>query len=91
MKLCSELWAAGVRAEFGYKANPNFKQDIIGEAQKQGIPVVVLFGEDELANGSVKVKDMAAETEQAVARADAPAAVLRMLEGRSEGLLAGCT
>ena len=36
MKLCSELWAGGVRAEFGYKPNPNFKQDIIGAAADQG-------------------------------------------------------
>ena len=87
MKLCSELWAAGIRAEFGYKPNPNFKTDIIGEAANQGIPIVVLIGEDELANGTAKVKDMTAESEEAVPRADVPAAVLKLLEGRPQGVL----
>jgi histidyl-tRNA synthetase len=87
MKLCSELWAAGVRAEFGYKPNPNFKTDIVGFAQDQGIPVVVLFGEDELAKGVVNVKDMAAEEQVTVPRAEAARAVLKLLEGRPDAVL----
>ena len=85
MKLCSELWAAGIRAEFGYKPNPNFKTDIVGAANDAGIPVVIVFGEDELAAGTVNVKDMAAETQETVPRAEAAAAVQRLLEGRPDG------
>ena len=33
---------------------------------KQGIPFMVLFGEDELAQGVVKVKDMSAKSEDVV-------------------------
>lgn len=87
MKIASELWAQGLRAEFGYKPNPNFKQDIVGFAQDQGIPVVVLFGEDELAQGTVNVKDMAAETQETVPRAAVAAAVRKLLEGRADGVL----
>ena len=81
MKLCSELWAAGIRAEFGYKANPNFKTDIIGVAQDQGIPVVLLFGDAELEAGTVNVKDIASERQETVSRAAVPAAVQKLLAG----------
>ena len=87
MKLCSELWAAGVRAEFGYKPNPNFKMDIVGAANDAGIPVVVLFGEDELAAGTVNVKDMSAETQTNVPRADVAAAVKALLADRPDGVV----
>jgi histidyl-tRNA synthetase len=72
MRLCAELWAAGINAEFGFKPNQNFKTDIIGAAKEQGIPFVVLFGDEELAKGEVKVKDMAAETQHGVARTALP-------------------
>lgn len=87
MKLCSELWAAGVRAEFGYKPNPNFKTDIIGAAQDAGIPVVVLFGEDEMANGTVNVKDMGAQEQRTVPRGEVADAVKEMLKGKPDGVL----
>lgn len=40
--------------------------DQLGYALKAGIPFMVLFGDDELARGVVKVKDMDAETEDFV-------------------------
>jgi histidyl-tRNA synthetase len=87
MAICSSLWAAGIRAEFGYKANQNFKTDIIGFAQDQGIPILVLFGEDELAQGNVNVKDMAAQSQQTVPRKDVATAVLALLADRVDSVL----
>lgn len=69
MAVCSDLWAAGINAEFGYKPDPKMG-DILGAALDQGIPFVVVFGEDELAAGTVNVKDMAAQTQDTVARAE---------------------
>jgi threonyl-tRNA synthetase len=69
MELAARLWGAGIKAEFGYKPNPKMG-DQLGYALEQGVPLMVLFGEDELARGVVKVKDMAAKTEDAVALDD---------------------
>eukprot|EP00882_Tetradesmus_deserticola_P020206 GHRQ01021783.1.p2 GENE.GHRQ01021783.1~~GHRQ01021783.1.p2 ORF type:complete len:143 (+),score=88.13 GHRQ01021783.1:426-854(+) len=66
MEVAAKLWAAGIKAEFGFKPNPKMG-DQLGYALEQGIPFMVLFGETELQQGQVKVKDMAAKTEEAVA------------------------
>lgn len=65
MSLASQLWAAGIKAEFGYKPNPKMA-DQLGYALKGGIPFMILFGEDELAKGVVKIKDLDAEREEEV-------------------------
>ncbi|CAG9463735.1 unnamed protein product [Pedinophyceae sp. YPF-701] len=65
MELCSRLWAAGIRAEFGYKANPKMG-DQLPYALAQGIPLLVIFGGDEIERGVVKVKDLAAKQEEEV-------------------------
>eukprot|EP00887_Chlorella_sp_A99_P006734 scaffold3.g6734.t1 len=70
MEIASSLWAAGLRAEFGFKPNPKMA-DQLGYALKQGIPFMVLFGESEVEQGVVKIKDLDAGTEDVVAVADA--------------------
>jgi hypothetical protein len=69
MELASKLWAAGLKAEFGFKPNPKMG-DQLGYALEQGIPLMVLFGDEEIKKGEVKVKDMAAKSEDAVAVED---------------------
>lgn len=54
MELASKLWSAGLKAEFGFKPNPKMG-DQLGHALEAGIPFMVLFGEEELAAGAVKV------------------------------------
>ena len=46
---------ARMQAEFGYKPNPKMG-DQLTHALKSGIPLLVLFGEDELQAGTVKVR-----------------------------------
>ncbi|GAX78396.1 hypothetical protein CEUSTIGMA_g5838.t1 [Chlamydomonas eustigma] len=65
MEVASMLWRAGIKAEFGYKPNPKMG-DQLNHAFDSGIPYMVLFGEDELSRGVVKVKDIAAKSEEAV-------------------------
>ncbi|GLC65359.1 hypothetical protein PLESTF_000284700 [Pleodorina starrii] len=65
MELCASLWAAGIRAEFGYKPNPKMA-DNLGFCHENGVPFMVLFGEDELSRGVVKIKDMDAHQEDTV-------------------------
>ncbi|ORY80382.1 mitochondrial and cytoplasmic histidine-tRNA ligase Hrs1 [Protomyces lactucae-debilis] len=55
MACCAELWEAGVKAEFVYKRKPQLRQQF-EYADKSGIPVGVILGEEELAEGTVKVK-----------------------------------
>lgn len=46
IQLAAELWDADIAAEFGYKANPNFK-DSLQYADAEGIPFLVILGESE--------------------------------------------
>ena len=68
MAMCGELWAAGIKAEFVMAASPNMQRQLT-HALEAGIPLVVIFGGDELAKGVVKVKDLAAHVEEDVPRA----------------------
>jgi histidyl-tRNA synthetase len=54
MQVANRLWAAGLKAEFGFKPNPKMG-DQLGYALEQGIPFLVLFGDDELQQGVVTV------------------------------------
>ncbi|CAK0784455.1 hypothetical protein CVIRNUC_007659 [Coccomyxa viridis] len=57
-QLAAELWQANIPTEFGIeKENPNFK-DQLDKADNEGIPLVVVLGEAELAKGVVLVKNM---------------------------------
>ena len=57
LKLANELRAAGIRTEayFGKKMRMG---DQLSHADRLEIPVAVIVGEDELANGQVAVKDL---------------------------------
>lgn len=66
MEVCSRLWAAGIKAEFGFKANPKMG-DQLSYALDNAIPFMVLFGDEELNAGNVKIKDMDVKSEDVVA------------------------
>jgi len=57
MSICKTLWDAGIKAEFFYKVKPKLPQQFAG-AEKNGVPYAVVLGEDELAAGMVKIKEM---------------------------------
>ena len=46
-----------IQAEFFYKVKPKLPQQFAG-AEKNGVPYAVVLGEDELAAGMVKIKEM---------------------------------
>eukprot|EP00727_Mastigamoeba_balamuthi_P009990 m51a1_g5613 putative histidine-trna ligase (554) ;mRNA; r:726394-728619 len=78
MRLCSELWAAGIKAELlpkiKAKAPPQLR-----EAEQIGAPLAIIFGEDELTKGTVMLKDMRNKTQGPVDRKDIVVAVRRAL------------
>lgn len=68
LKLAEELRDAGLNVEVdlaGRNSGKNMKY-----ADSQGIPFVLIIGEDELANGTVTVKDMASGEQKNVKRED---------------------
>lgn len=56
MKLCSMLWKAGIKAEFLYKVKPKL-QNQFKAAEVNDTPLSVIIGEDEIAQGKVKLKE----------------------------------
>jgi histidyl-tRNA synthetase len=83
MRVAAALWAAGVKAEFGFKPNPKMG-DQLGAALKGGVPFMVLFGEDEVSRGVVKFKDLDAGTEEEVAEAALPALARARADAKGE-------
>jgi histidyl-tRNA synthetase len=62
MQVAQELWAAGIKTEFSYKAKPKLPQQF-KQAESAGVPLAVILGEDELKNGKVKIKVMGIKDE----------------------------
>lgn len=57
LSICSRLWEAGIKAEFLYKVKPKLPNQF-KEAEKNGCPLCIVIGEDEMAAGKVRVKEM---------------------------------
>ncbi|XP_077122250.1 histidine--tRNA ligase, cytoplasmic [Ranitomeya variabilis] len=67
MKLISELWNAGVKAELLYKKNPKLLNQL-QYCEESGIPLVAIIGEQELKDGVVKLRDVSTREEVDVSR-----------------------
>ncbi|TPX08938.1 uncharacterized protein E0L32_009642 [Thyridium curvatum] len=57
MSVCSTLWKEGIKAEFLYKNKPKL-QNQFKAAETNNVPFAVILGEEELAQGKVKIKQM---------------------------------
>ncbi|TVY28051.1 Histidine--tRNA ligase, mitochondrial [Lachnellula hyalina] len=57
LSICSKLWEAGIKAEFLYKVKPKLPNQF-NAAEKNGCPLCVVIGEEEMAAGKVKIKEM---------------------------------
>lgn len=62
MAVASELWDAGIRAEFHAKVKPKMLQQFNAS---EDVPVAVILGDDELAAGQVRLKDTRAGDKEA--------------------------
>jgi histidyl-tRNA synthetase len=64
LRLAAELRAAGIRTETFFASRKKMQMgNQLSHADHSGIPVAVIIGEDELANGVVSVKDLVAGKE----------------------------
>lgn len=57
LKVCSELWKAGIKAETLYYDNPK-PQRQLGYSFENGIPLIIWLGEDEIKQGIFKIKSL---------------------------------
>lgn len=65
MSIAARLWSAGLKAEYLFAASPNMQKQLT-HALETGIPLMVIFGEDELAAGQVKLKLLSDHAEMTV-------------------------
>ena len=77
IKLARELRANGIKCDIDHAARSMKAQ--FKYANKLGAPVVAVNAGDELAQGVVKIKDMAKSEEHTIARADVAAEIKKML------------
>ncbi|KAK0631986.1 histidyl-tRNA synthetase-like protein [Immersiella caudata] len=56
-QVCTRLWNAGIKAEFLYKVKPKLPAQFKA-AEQNGVPFALILGEDELAQGKVRIKEM---------------------------------
>ncbi|XP_010218571.1 PREDICTED: histidine--tRNA ligase, cytoplasmic [Tinamus guttatus] len=62
LKLISELWDAGIKAEMLYKKNPKLLNQL-QYCEDTGVPLVAIVGEQELKDGVVKLRVVATREE----------------------------
>ncbi|XP_019820619.1 histidine--tRNA ligase, cytoplasmic isoform X1 [Bos indicus] len=65
LKLISELWDAGIKAELLYKKNPKLLNQL-QYCEETGIPLVAIIGEQELKDGVIKLRSVASREEEAL-------------------------
>ncbi|EGC38693.1 histidine-tRNA ligase [Dictyostelium purpureum] len=57
LKICSELWNAGINAEFAYKVNPKVAPQL-NSANESLTPLTILIGKTEIETNTLSVKNM---------------------------------
>ncbi|XP_047517362.1 histidine--tRNA ligase, cytoplasmic isoform X1 [Pieris napi] len=67
MKICAELWNAGIKTEQSYKKNPKMLNQL-QHCEENGIPFAVVLGESELKRGVVKIRNITSREEAEVPR-----------------------
>lgn len=78
LKIAGELWREGIPTEFNYKAKPDIKAQL-GQADKMKIDLAVIIAPEEIANGTVKIKDTSKMEEIVVKREELVAKVKELL------------
>lgn len=69
LKICSELWDKGIKAETLYNDNPKTAKQL-QTALDNGIPLIMWIGEDEVNKGVVKVKSLSKHEEFIINRSE---------------------
>ncbi|KAG6448711.1 hypothetical protein O3G_MSEX005706 [Manduca sexta] len=67
IKVCAELWNAGIKTEQSYKKNPKMLNQL-QHCEENGIPLAVVLGQSELERGVVKIRNIVSRQEDEVPR-----------------------
>lgn len=65
LKIISELWSAGIRAEHSYKSSPKLLVQL-QHCENNGIPLALVFGDLELERGVVKLREVISRKEHEI-------------------------
>lgn len=68
MRLLTDLWEAGIKAEQSYKKSPKILAQL-QHCEDSGIPYAIIIGEGELARGEVTLREVKTRVERAIPRA----------------------
>ncbi|XP_041972626.1 histidine--tRNA ligase, cytoplasmic isoform X3 [Aricia agestis] len=67
LRVCAELWNAGIKTEHSYKKNPKMLNQL-QHCEENRIPLAVVLGESELKRGLVKIRNIVTRQEDEVPR-----------------------
>ncbi|XP_068999929.1 histidine--tRNA ligase isoform X1 [Embiotoca jacksoni] len=76
LRLVTELWDAGIKAEVMYKKNPKLLSQL-QHCEELGVPLVAILGEQELKDGVVKLRVVDTREEVDISRVDLIAEIRR--------------
>jgi histidyl-tRNA synthetase len=75
MKIARQLWQNNISAEYSHHENPKLKKQL-DEVLERAIPFLLIIGTDELAKGTLKLKNTREHTEIEVPIVEAVQALL---------------
>lgn len=79
MSIIRDLWDSGIKAEMSMKSNPKLL-DQLQYCEKNLIPIAIIIGQRELAEGIVKIRNVATREEVSVKSGDMFQEVTRKLD-----------
>ncbi|CAH2979836.1 unnamed protein product [Chilo suppressalis] len=89
MKICNELWNAGIKTEQSYKKNPKMLTQL-QHCEENGIPLAVVLGESELKRGMVKIRNVTSRQEDEVPKENLVEELKARLQALSKIGINGC-
>ncbi|XP_027256619.1 histidine--tRNA ligase, mitochondrial isoform X3 [Cricetulus griseus] len=78
LKIITELWDAGIKAEMLYKNNPKLLTQLL-YCEKTDIPLMVIIGEQEQKEGVIKLRSVASREEVTINRESLVAEIQKRL------------
>ncbi|XP_017871839.1 PREDICTED: histidine--tRNA ligase, cytoplasmic isoform X2 [Drosophila arizonae] len=79
LRVLNQLWNAGIKAEHSYKLNPKLLVQL-QHCEEHQIPLAIILGDAELAQGIVKLREVTTRQESNVNLADLPNEIRRRLQ-----------
>ncbi|XP_032598179.1 histidine--tRNA ligase, cytoplasmic isoform X1 [Drosophila grimshawi] len=79
LRVLNQLWDAGIKAEHSYKLNPKLLAQL-QHCEEHQIPLAIVLGDSELAQGIVKLREVTTRQESSVPLVELPDEIRRRLQ-----------